>query len=109
MTCWRRREWPALRNVNRRSVRLLGEEDRPILELVRGGDATGGTIRALFNLGDQPARPPGGFDARETVLFRSEAAAYGGDRPEDGPDDDLAPFEFVVLGPSSWRAFPAGQ
>jgi maltooligosyltrehalose trehalohydrolase len=99
-----RREWPALRDFEHRSARLV--DAGPVLELVRGGESSGGVIRALFNLGDQPARLPHELAHDARVLFRSEAPAYGGDRREDRPIDELAPFEFIVVGPPSWRAFP---
>jgi maltooligosyltrehalose trehalohydrolase len=103
-----RREWPALRDFEHRSARLLdGEQGRgPLLELVRGGESSGGSVRALFNLGDRPVRLPEGIAGETSVLLGSEAAAYGGDRREAGPVAALAPFEFVALGPPSWRAFP---
>jgi maltooligosyltrehalose trehalohydrolase len=120
-----RREWPALRDFEHRSARLISREgeppsepssisarppettgDGPVLELVRGVEATGGSVRALFNLGDRPARLPGDLNGGATVLLSSESPEYGGGRRESGPVDELAPFEFVVLGPPSWRAFP---
>ena len=57
-----RREWPALRDFEHRSARLVeGEPGRgPLLELVRGGESSGGSVRALFNLGDRPVRLPEG-------------------------------------------------
>jgi hypothetical protein len=76
-----------------------------ILDLTRGGESSGGSVRALFNLGERTARLPGGLDGGASVLLRSEAEAYGG-RREAGPPDELAPFEFIILGPPSWRAFP---
>ena len=63
-------------------------------------------MRAVFNLGDRPARPPEGIAGERSLLFGSEAAAYGGGRAEAEPIDELAPFEFIVVGPPSWRAFP---
>ena len=66
-------------------------------------------MRALFNLGDRPARLPGGTAGEMSVLFRSEAAEYGGGRRDAGPVDELARFEFIVLGPPSWMAFPARE
>ncbi len=81
-----------------------------MLELVRGGRASDGPIRVLYNLGDRAVRVPadasGTRRGEAAVLLRSEADAYGGDRREAGPADELAPFEFLVLGPPSWRAFP---
>jgi maltooligosyltrehalose trehalohydrolase len=100
-----RREWPALRDFGARSARLLDGVDGPILELVRGG----GAMRAMFNLGDRPARVPGGIAGKASVLLRSEADEYGGGRRDAGPADELSPFEFIVLGPPSWRAFPVRE
>ena len=60
-----RREWPALRDFERRSARLLPDAKHgPVLELVRGDDLAGAAIRAFFNLGDRPlpsqrTLPPG--------------------------------------------------
>jgi len=47
-----------------------------------------------------------GLAGDRSVLLRSEAPEYGGGRREAGPAGELAPFEFVVLGPPSWRVFP---
>jgi maltooligosyltrehalose trehalohydrolase len=96
-----RREWPALRDFEHRTARLIevGGGAGPVLELVRGGEATGGAVRAIFNLGDGAARIPEGAAAGASVLLRSEAVEYGGDRREPGPIGEIAPFEFVVLGP----------
>ena len=106
-----RREWPALRDFEHRSARLVEGEDGagPILELVRGGGSSGESVRALFNLGDRAARLPGDVDGGTSVLFRSEAAEYGGGASRGRPAEELAPFEFIVLGPPSWRAFPVRQ
>jgi maltooligosyltrehalose trehalohydrolase len=116
-----RREWPALRDFVRRSARLLEDgEESPVLELVRGTQATGGSIRAVFNLGGRPQHlhlPDGGGTSATTamgtatattttVLFSSEAARYGGSRREAGGIAELLPFECVVFGPVSFRAFP---
>jgi maltooligosyltrehalose trehalohydrolase len=102
-----RREWPALRDFEDRTVRLMeGDQGAgPILELVRGGESLGAeslgaeSVRALFNLGDRPVRPPGGTTGEAPILFDSEAVEYGGWRREAGPVEELAPFEFIVLGP----------
>jgi maltooligosyltrehalose trehalohydrolase len=100
-----RRRWPALRDFERRSARLLeAGEAGPVLELVRGGESSGGAIRAVFNLGDRPRRLPGMAPASST-LFSSEAASYGGSRHHAGPVAELLPFECVVFGPSSFQAF----
>ena len=63
-----RREWPALRDFEHRSARFqAGPDGGLILELGRGADEAG-SVRALFNLGDQPVpmpeispAPDGGF------------------------------------------------
>jgi maltooligosyltrehalose trehalohydrolase len=108
-----RREWPALRDFKTRSARLIDPAREqgagPILELVRGDGSSGKMVRALFNLGGRPVRLRGGTAIEASVLFRSEAAEYGGGRREDRPVDELAPFEFLVLGPPSWRAFPVRE
>jgi maltooligosyltrehalose trehalohydrolase len=101
-----RREWPALRDFVNRSARLLDDDETsPVIELVRGAEPTGGVIRAVFNLGDRPRCLPGVFTALST-LFSSEAAGYGGSRRGAGPIAELLPFECLVFGPPSWRAFP---
>ena len=99
-----RREWPALRDFENRSARLV--DGGTMLELIRGGRSSGGSVRALFNLGDRPVRLPDGTAGETSVLFRSEAPEYGGARRGAGPIDELASFEFIVLGPAGWRAFP---
>jgi maltooligosyltrehalose trehalohydrolase len=99
-----RREWPALRDFENRSARLVG--DGAMLELVRGGRSSAGSVRAVFNLGDRAVRLADGLAGERSVLFRSEAPEYGGSRREGTPADELAPFEFIVLGPPAWRAFP---
>ncbi len=99
-----RRAWPALRDFERRSARLVegGGDVGPVLELARGG----GALRAAFNLGGRPARYPASGGGEESILIRSEAPEYGGNRREAGAAGEMSPFEFVVLGPPSWRAFP---
>jgi maltooligosyltrehalose trehalohydrolase len=102
-----RREWPALRDFERRSARLRPDANQgPVLELVRGDDPGGAAIRAFFNLGDRPAPLPGGAPAGTAVLFHSEAAAYGGSGREARRIAELSPFAYVVLGPPSWRTLP---
>ena len=98
-----RREWPALRDFDRRSVRLLGEEDRPILELVRGGDATGGSIRALFNLGDQPARLRGASTSGRRSCSTPRPRPMAATAPRMG-----RPMSWPRSSSSSWAPLPGG-
>jgi maltooligosyltrehalose trehalohydrolase len=101
-----RRQWPALRDFERRSARLVPDEQLgPVLELARGDEPTRQAIRAFFNLEARPCPLPGGGPDGMVTLFSSESAAYGGNR-EAGPIMNLSPFEYVVFGPPSWRAFP---
>ncbi len=75
-----RREWPALRDFERRSARLLPDANQgPMLELVRGDDRAGAAIRALFNLGDRPCSLPDGVP--EGIVA---PVLLGGDRPTAG-------------------------
>ncbi|MHB1556627.1 MAG: malto-oligosyltrehalose trehalohydrolase [Isosphaeraceae bacterium] len=99
-----RREWPALRDFERRSASLVegGGNVGPVLELVRGG----GSLRAVFNLGGRTAWYPVMLGGKESILLRSEAPEYGGNRREAGATGEMSPFEFVVLGPPSWRTLP---
>jgi maltooligosyltrehalose trehalohydrolase len=102
-----RRNWPALRDFQRRRARLLPHgEAGPILELIRGDDAVGGEIRALFNLSDhcQPVSQGALTLSGTGMLFSSEATGYGGNRDATSPSasavDMFYPFECIVLGPS---------
>jgi maltooligosyltrehalose trehalohydrolase len=97
-----RREWPALRDFEKRTARLLPDaESGPMLELERGAS---GEIRGFFNFGDQSHPLPGdGADGRQ-LLFSSESAQYGGSRQDGHSIGELLPFECVVFGPASWRA-----
>jgi maltooligosyltrehalose trehalohydrolase len=89
-----RREWPPMRDYVNRTSRLL---PRDVLELTRGRNAE---LRAYFNLTDRHAEfPPG------TVLLRSEAARYGGQREAGDTANKLFPYECVVTGPQDWRTF----
>jgi maltooligosyltrehalose trehalohydrolase len=97
-----RREWPALRDFHRRTARLIPDaEVGPILELVRGGEAGGESVRALFNLSDE-AHPVS--DAR-AILFSSESAAYDGRRSDFHSGGGLFPHECIVFGPAAWIRF----
>jgi maltooligosyltrehalose trehalohydrolase len=101
-----RRQWPALRDLQNRSARLLPDgESGPVLELIRGEEAAGGRLRAFFNLSDQPHVRPDGVPAGLITLFSSEARHYGGSRDDAGLITELQPFECIALGPPSWRKF----
>ena len=93
-----RREWPALRDFEHRTARLLSEADNSfILDLVRG-EAGAGSVRALFNFDERPHPLPAGAPGRG-ILFSSEATKYGGSRADASALDELLPFECVVFGP----------
>jgi maltooligosyltrehalose trehalohydrolase len=96
-----RREWPALRDFERRSARLLpDEESGPVLLVVRGVSAM-----VVANLSETiQLLPPEAAQGGE-ILFRSESIRYGGAARDGGPRAELAPFEVVVFGPPSWRSF----
>jgi maltooligosyltrehalose trehalohydrolase len=93
-----RREWPALRDFERRRARLLSDADSgPLLELTRGEGRE--SIRAVFNLADQAVPAPLEGNGAQQILFSSEAARYGGGRRELHAFGELAPFECAVFGP----------
>jgi maltooligosyltrehalose trehalohydrolase len=91
-----RREWPALRDFQTPTARLLPDnESGPVLELARGADE----LRAFFNLGDRPQPLPDGRTHGRQVLFSSESLRYGGARQGSRSVEGLLPFECVVFGP----------
>ncbi len=93
-----RRQWPALRDFERRTARLLPDaESGPVLELVRGEG------RAYFNLRDQPQALPGGVASEHKLLFSSEWGRYGGSR-KDRSLENLLSHECVVFGPAAWKS-----
>jgi maltooligosyltrehalose trehalohydrolase len=99
-----RRNWPALSDFSRRSVRLLGEPGQPaVLHLIRGGRARepGFTLEAYFNLTDQRQPLPHPTDPREAFLFSSEARRYCGER-EGASAAELFPYECTAFGPAAW-------
>jgi maltooligosyltrehalose trehalohydrolase len=101
-----RRRWPALRDFDGRSARLLPDrESGPVLELVRGGKTAGPgkTAQAYFNLGGQRQRLPEPAPG-QAVLFSSESARYGGGRAGLAVARELLPYECVVFGTASWGA-----
>jgi maltooligosyltrehalose trehalohydrolase len=95
-----RRCWPALRDFQRRSARLLPDaQTAAVLELVRGD-----TLHASFNLTDRPQPLPAERAGME-VLFSSAARVYGGERQPGGRPGELLPYECVVFGPAGWQKF----
>jgi maltooligosyltrehalose trehalohydrolase len=85
-----RRQWPALRDFERRTAHLFPDgETGPVLELVRG-DA----LRALFNLSERPQPIPG---AGARLLLSSEDPRYGGSRREAVAPAELLPFECLIF------------
>jgi maltooligosyltrehalose trehalohydrolase len=102
-----RREWPPLRGEQRRSCRLVPDTRLgPMLELAREEEGAGNTIRAVFNLGEQPQELRDIDGAGTTMLFSSEHSAYGGRRDSLADGATLEPFECVVFGPDQWASFP---
>jgi maltooligosyltrehalose trehalohydrolase len=96
-----RRRWPALKNYQQRSARLVGSA----LELIRGGAAPepGVTLRISFNLTAEAQPLPPFSVNQEAVLFSSEAKPYGGQREDVGGPGALLPFECLVFGPPTWE------
>ena len=93
-----RRQWPALRDFDARTSRLLPDaEGGALLLLVRGGrePQPGTTVQAFFNLSGQPQPLSAGAGK---LLFSSEAERYHGRRKADGPVNELLPHECVVFG-----------
>jgi maltooligosyltrehalose trehalohydrolase len=98
-----RRHWPALRDFEQRSARLLPDaREGPILELCRG-DETKGSIQIFFNLSDRPLTRPGEAGTGWKTLFSSEAREYGGCRDVARAIAELQPFECLVLEIDSHR------
>jgi maltooligosyltrehalose trehalohydrolase len=101
-----RREWPALRDFERRTARLLPDENTgPVLELVRGGAGKTEEARIFFNLGDRSHPVPGARNEEQRVLFSSEWTRYSGSRRDFHSTDELLPRECVVFGPFAWKVF----
>jgi maltooligosyltrehalose trehalohydrolase len=99
-----RREWPALRDFQCRTARLMADaKSGPLLLLCRG-EAAAGSIRACCNLGPRPQPLPEEVSVGAAMLFSSEAIEYGGSRENAKPFDMLHPFECVIFGPGSWRS-----
>ncbi len=100
-----RREWPALRDFQQRSARLLPDAKLgPILELCRGDATRHESVRAVFNLSEAPQPIPEGIATVTTKLFSSEAIDYGGSRDAAEGIATLYPFECIVFGPARWGA-----
>jgi maltooligosyltrehalose trehalohydrolase len=105
-----RREWPALRNFEGRTARLLpNAETGLVLELLRGPTASDKQARILFNLSEQTQPLPSGPGSGQQFLFSSELSCYGGNRKDLGSIDHLLPAECVVIGPAAWRGFAGSR
>ena len=97
-----RRAWPAMRDTDRRTARLLPDaEHGPVLELGRGGDDE--SLRVYFNLSDRPQPLPDGQASNHALLFTSESARYAGSRGDAGAVRELLPFECAAFGPAGWK------
>lgn len=100
-----RRQWPALRDFENRSTRLLPDaENGPVLELLRGPNGSKQQVRILSNLSEQSQSLPDGSLHRQHILFSSECSRYGGSRDDLRSLEKLLPAECVVLGPREERA-----
>jgi maltooligosyltrehalose trehalohydrolase len=94
-----RRQWPALRDFERRNARLLPDATNgPVLELFRGPAFSEQKLRIYFNLSDQPQPLPDDDARGQRILFSSEWPHYCGGRKELRSFDPLLPSECVVFG-----------
>ena len=94
-----RHEWPALRDYSQRSARMRPEtQSGVILELVRGGAASGrrwddtSLLQSHRSTADYP------FRDLATVLWTSEAKRYHGGRRADMAKERLLPYKCMVFG-----------
>jgi|SRR5579884_2038541 len=95
-----RRQWPALRDFQTRSTRLLPDAvNGPVLELLRGPAKSERQVRAYFNLSEQSQPLPDDTVRGLQILFSSELSHYCGNRKELHSIDSLLPSECVVFGP----------
>ena len=102
-----RREWPALRDFERRSARLLPDAKRgPVLELVRGDEPAGGAIRAFFNLGDRPAPLPEGVPAGTAVAVPLGGRGLRRQPPRGRADRRIVPVRVYCLRPPFLEGLP---
>jgi maltooligosyltrehalose trehalohydrolase len=91
-----RQLWSAMKDFSRRETQHVGG----VLELVRGG-----TLRAYFNLRDEPTNLPAGAAGDGVPIFSSEASRYGGPRRDVKGVRELLPYECVVFAPDGWHRF----
>ncbi len=95
-----RRHWPALRDFETRSVRLLPDAaNGPVLELQRGPAGSEQRVRIYFNLSERSQPLPSDVDRERKILFSSELSSYCGNRRELRSIENLLPSECVVFGP----------
>lgn len=91
-----RRRWPALRDFTQRTVRLLPDEQAPLLlHLTRGSM---GELHAYFNLTEQAQPLPNEASEGRVLLFCSEADQYRGGREQEASLQQLRPYECAVFG-----------
>ncbi len=101
-----RRQWPALRDWDRKAARLWPDAtEGSIVELIRGGNSheAGRTLRVLLNVTGNP-HPVPPATADELLLFSSSAERYraAGEAASKRPDE-LSPYECRVVGPATYR------
>jgi maltooligosyltrehalose trehalohydrolase len=100
-----RRQWPALRDFTQRTVRLLPDEQAPVLlHLVRGREKE---LHVCFNLTEQAQPLPDAAREGRVPLFSSESECYHGGRQSGVLGEQLQPYECVTLGPAGWHVFLA--
>jgi maltooligosyltrehalose trehalohydrolase len=101
-----RKEWPALRDFEHRTSRLLeGDGERMVLELVRGREiAAEDSLVCYFNLtGERRRLDEAEATGGKACIFSSEAKRYQGNRSAESVDE-LLPFECVVFGSKKLRS-----
>jgi maltooligosyltrehalose trehalohydrolase len=94
-----RKVWPALRDFESRSVRLVPDAaNGPIVELLRGAAGSEQRVQIYFNLSEQKQQLPASHPLGGKVLFSSESSRYGGSRQEPDSFHHLLPAECIVFG-----------
>lgn len=105
-----RREWPPLKDFERRSAKLLPDPHHAkLLELIRGGTdcSSPQTLACYFNLTDRMQMlPERGMPPASAAVFRSEQPRYGA-MLENQPaaPNQLRPYECLVWGSPQLTSF----